>query len=116
MCTLYNHGIMIRYLKMLGYWPPPAHIGSSVLGVAHHIIETPQINVPICRVASAADVAGNPNRHHADCDAGKILKSKIKDLLENMDTPIDDGVLEELRRKARKSDVDVLGQRGPVGR
>lgn len=115
MCTLYNHGIMVRYLKMLGYWPPPGHIGSSVLEVARHIIETPKINVPICRVASGTGVAANPAGQHADCDAGKILKSKIKDLLEHIDTPVDDAALEEIRRKARKSEVDVLGQQRSAG-
>ncbi|KAF2689693.1 hypothetical protein K458DRAFT_413936 [Lentithecium fluviatile CBS 122367] len=110
MCTLYNHGFMIRYFKMQGYWPPVPNAGvieESVLEVAHRLTDIPPIHMPSLRHDSVTSKVASiqsttPPSQHEACDAGKILKVKIKKLIEATEAPVEAHTLEEMRSNARK--------------
>jgi hypothetical protein len=112
---------MIRFLKMQGYWPPLVDAGvvqGSVIEVANHLIEIPTIIMPLLRHDSVTEVVApvTPASAHAECDAGRILKSKINELLTSMETAAEGPTLEELKRNTRKSDVEAPGQGRWAGR
>ncbi|KAJ4297646.1 hypothetical protein N0V90_005540 [Kalmusia sp. IMI 367209] len=122
MCTHSNHGEIIRYLKMYGYWPPITQAGTvtkSVNEVFEHLTTIPAIrfrstyHTCLKDIEAAADRGTAPSEFlcsmHSKCDMGKVLGAKITDAWEKMEHPVTQETVDQIRANATKSGLEAHG-------
>lgn len=113
LCTLFNHGVLVRFLRSLDLWPPVLNatvLLSSVSEIAGKLNAVQAIDVSSITsdsvMGKVTTAPGLVSRHEA-CDAGRLLKAAVQTALDNMELPCSRELLEAMRANAVKSGMAV---------